>query len=454
MLLPLLALLTQTFQTPTVAAPAGNPVHLGLDTSSPLTRGSPVRVYVQAGQGGHLVVLHRRTDARIEVLFPVSPTDDPAVTPGTYEIRGPRDRAAFVVSEPDGTGMILAALTVDEVRVDEFVHEASWDPNALVPTWRGADAEGALSDIVQRMLGDGTFNYDFVTYTVAPPQPMLASLDSPDSADATSTYESYSPCPDCTFIGYGEIYWGPGFFCDDFAVGCGARRAFRHAEPRCQPFSICTAAQPTPAIALTLRPASAARINAGGAKAGGGARYAGATPPATRTREPVHQVPVRSKPTAPKAIPPGPGRQLAQVGAAPRPERSLTTEKGAVAPRSHVRYTALSAPSNEGRVGWVGTSAVLEPRPSAPESGSGFREGQGVGEARGIVRAGMAMRSGGGGGGAMHGVAVAGTGAPERVAVAAPSVGAVHSIAPAPGPAFQARGAGRSSAVRAGGSRR
>src|SRR5438093_1517631 len=140
--------------SPPIEADAG-PVRGWLGTTGSLVRGQSVPVFVQAAQDGDLVVLHRRTDGRIEVLLPSNPTADPFVRSGTYEIRGAGDRAAWVVSEPDGSGMILAALSVDPLRFDEFVRSAAWNPNALVPSWNDTNAEGALSDIVQRMLGDG-----------------------------------------------------------------------------------------------------------------------------------------------------------------------------------------------------------------------------------------------------------------------------------------------------------
>ena len=171
MVFPLLAVLLQA-PTPSSVPPvdvAARPVRVWLGTTGSLVRGQSVQIFVQAAQDGDLIVLHRRTDGRIEVLFPSNPAADPFVRSGTYEIRGGGNRSAWVVSEPDGSGMVLAALSVDRLRFDEFVHEASWNSTALIPSWNDSNAEGALSDIVQRMLGDGAFNYDLVTYTVAPP---------------------------------------------------------------------------------------------------------------------------------------------------------------------------------------------------------------------------------------------------------------------------------------------
>src|SRR2546427_2816953 len=150
MILPLVVV-PQQVQPAAVAPPAGKPVHVWVGWSGPLLRGQRVRVYVERAADGYLVVLHRRTDGRIEVLFPSSPTADPYVRSGTYEIKSAGDRESFVVAEPDGTGLVLAALSPGAYRFTEFEHAASWNPDALVPSWSGADGEGAVSDIVQRM---------------------------------------------------------------------------------------------------------------------------------------------------------------------------------------------------------------------------------------------------------------------------------------------------------------
>src|SRR5690348_8863900 len=101
MILPLLVVLLQV-QAPAVSPPEGKPVRVWLGSSGPLLRGQPVRVYVETAVDGNLVVLHRRTDGRIEVLFPSSPTVEPYVRSGTYEIKSAGDRESFVVAEPDG----------------------------------------------------------------------------------------------------------------------------------------------------------------------------------------------------------------------------------------------------------------------------------------------------------------------------------------------------------------
>jgi len=195
MLLPLFVALFQTVADGQVPSRDARPVRVWLGSSGVLTRGTPVRVYVQAGQDGNLIVLHRRTDGRIEVLFPGKPNEDPFVRAGTYEIQATPSRVAFVVAEPDGSGLVLAALAPRDYRFDEFVRAAAWDPDALAPSWDGSDGEGVLSDIVQRMLGDGYFNYDIAAYTVAPPVYAM-------QPDTGAQYPMYPTCTDCAFIGF------------------------------------------------------------------------------------------------------------------------------------------------------------------------------------------------------------------------------------------------------------
>ena len=160
-------------------APERPPVRvwLGSGTGSASAGGQPV--YVQTSADGHLVVLQARPDGRVEVLFPPHPTSDPFVRAGTYEIPGLAQTALA------GRGMVVAALSPDPIWFDEFAHNSDWDTGSLTGEGAGGDPEGLLTDIVQRMLGDGSFNYDVVAYTVAPRAPLIADAtsDVPQHAD-------------------------------------------------------------------------------------------------------------------------------------------------------------------------------------------------------------------------------------------------------------------------------
>src|SRR5438067_12700836 len=121
MVLPLAVLLLQVPQASAAPPADARPVRVWLGSSGALTRGTPVRVYVQAAQDGNLIVLHRRTDGRIEVLFPSRPSEDPFVRAGSYEIQATAIRVACVVAEPTGSGTVLAALAPRAYRFDECV---------------------------------------------------------------------------------------------------------------------------------------------------------------------------------------------------------------------------------------------------------------------------------------------------------------------------------------------
>jgi len=323
MVLMLAVLLLQVPQAAASAPAAPRPVRVWLGSSAVLTRGAPVRVYVQAAQDGNLIVLHRRTDGRIDVLFPAKPEQDPFVRAGTYEIQATPSRVAFVVAEPDGSGLVLAALAPRAFRFDEFVRSAAWDADALAPSWDGSDGESVLSDIVQRMLGDGYFNYDIATYTVAPPVYAMQQ-------DTGASYPIYPTCTDCTFIGFQQNLFEPLALCDPFFSPCIGDGRFHHrARPDQAP-----PAAPTRTIALSMRGSSAAALipRDGRAPAPGGTGFV-RKPIEPRARAPL--VLPRERASLPiRAVPLGPGaparpadpvrRRLVSAPAEPAPGRMVS----------------------------------------------------------------------------------------------------------------------------------
>ena len=301
MVLPLALLLLQVPQASAAPPADARPVRVWLGSSGVLTRGTPVRVYVQAAQDGNLIVLHRRTDGRIAVLFPGNPNADPFVRAGTYEIQATPSRVAFVVAEP-GSGLVLAALAPRAYRFDEFVRAAAWDPDALAPSWDGSDSEGVLSDIVQRMLGDGYFNYDIATYTVAPPVYAMQQ-------DTGVPYPMYPTCTDCTFIGFQQNVFALLALCDPFLSPCIGDGRFhqRGRRPDAAP-----AAASSRTLALSMRGSSASVIPRDGKASTPRNR-----PIQPRARDPV--LPPRGQVSlAIRAMPLGPGRS-GPASAAVRP---------------------------------------------------------------------------------------------------------------------------------------
>jgi hypothetical protein len=166
-------------------APAQPPVRVWLGSGPMLVVGDPERVYVQTNADGNLVVLQVRADGQVEVLFPEYPASDPFVRAGTYEIRRPSGGA--------GRGVVVAALSPDPIWFDEFAQNGAWNGTALTGSGANGDSEALLTDLVQRMLGDGSFNYDVVTYTVTPTRSAVAEPGS-------YTLSPVAECIECLFI--------------------------------------------------------------------------------------------------------------------------------------------------------------------------------------------------------------------------------------------------------------
>jgi len=199
LLLTLLPLPGQPGATQAVPPPPDERiVRVWLGSPGPFAPGEPVRVYVQTAEDGYLMVLRSGTDGVIRVLYPSHPRDPQLgayTRAGTYEIRAAGETVAFKIDEPLGTGRVLAALSSQPYRSEEFVHQTSWNPDALVGTGGAGDVEGAMTDILQRMLGAGYFTYDVVEYAVAQrPYAAQAPGYPPTTPDAPPAYpEYYSP---------------------------------------------------------------------------------------------------------------------------------------------------------------------------------------------------------------------------------------------------------------------
>jgi len=205
-------LLVQVVAVPFRSATEQRPVRLWLG-ASPVTTGAAMPVYVAAASDGYLLVLRVATDGRVAVVFPADPKTNGFVTRGSYELRGNAGQPALIVNEGRGTGLVLAALSETPFRFTEFSRTGRWDGALLVASHPEADGPGTLTDIAQRMLGDGWFNSDFAMYTVRSPQseariqqqrqaiPEVGSAAVPTTPDiatctgCTIVYQTVSPAP-------------------------------------------------------------------------------------------------------------------------------------------------------------------------------------------------------------------------------------------------------------------
>ena len=129
--------------------------------------GEQAKVQVRTREDGYLLVLHADPDGHLRVLFPIDPKDDNFVRGGRkYEIRGRGGRESFTADDRTGRGTVYAAVAHDPFSFDQFVLSDHWDYRTLAPQRLSADPEPELNDLVRRMVVDGSFDYDVLTYDV------------------------------------------------------------------------------------------------------------------------------------------------------------------------------------------------------------------------------------------------------------------------------------------------
>ncbi len=348
-------------------------VRVWLGSSGPFAPGDPVRVYVRSAEDGYLIVLRSGTDGRIRVLYPSHPRDPQAgayARAGTYEIRGAGEAVAFVIDEPMGTGRVLAALSPRPYRSDEFVRQTQWNPDALVGTGSDGDLEGAMTDIVQRMLGEGYFTYDVVSYVVAPRRYATRPPSYPPSTSwvpqADTEYVPGVPasCVGCNFVSV--IVIDPFLGCNPFYGVC-VGFPFVDFGPRPPPSGLCGFGSDCwrqgRTIALTSRGNPALRARSVPhrpppyAVPQSAPRQAAPARIEPRRRAPVGAAPTPSVATRRATLVPG-SRTIASLGRRPAAGRTVTVAMARTPPRARVE-----APPAEGIV----PVAALKPaQPGTP----------------------------------------------------------------------------------------
>lgn len=186
---------------------AGPPVRIVMNGTD-FTPGDRVRVQVETGEDGYLVVFRVDGDGRIRVLFPLDPDLDAFVRGGKrYELRGRTQRETFLADDRDGTGIIYAALSREPLAFGAFAVNDHWDYDALRLRDSSYDAEADLAAIVRRMSDNGRFDYDVVGYRVN---------DGRVVAVAGRGYGDpfYDPYWDCLSCGWGrstvDVHFGIG----------------------------------------------------------------------------------------------------------------------------------------------------------------------------------------------------------------------------------------------------
>jgi len=144
------------------------PVSLKLSEDT-FAAGDHAKVHVKAAESGSLVVLQMDASGHVNVLYPLNPDDRATITGGRdKEIRGRGGRAAFTVTERNGSGMVLAALAEQPFDFSALARGSRWDLRALAAMNKpDLSPEEVLLEAVDRMT-NGHYDYDAESYTVAP----------------------------------------------------------------------------------------------------------------------------------------------------------------------------------------------------------------------------------------------------------------------------------------------
>lgn len=158
--------------------------------------GDEVRVQVEPGDDGYLVVFRVDGDGRVRVLFPIDPDIDAYVRGGRrYEIRGRGERTTFLADDIGGTGLIYAALSRSPMAFGDYSVNARWDYGMLRLRNDIDDPEDDLTAIVRRMTGNVRFDYDVVGYRIH-------GARSYAGAGGYGSGMGYDPYYDCLACGY------------------------------------------------------------------------------------------------------------------------------------------------------------------------------------------------------------------------------------------------------------
>src|SRR4029077_6174521 len=104
------------------------PIQVWLNSNNNFVRGERARVYISAAKDGYVVVLRADAKGRVQVLFPLDPSNDELVRGDRkFEVEGSGGHEAFTVDEDGGTGVVLAAWSESPFTFDGFVQGGQWD---------------------------------------------------------------------------------------------------------------------------------------------------------------------------------------------------------------------------------------------------------------------------------------------------------------------------------------
>lgn len=200
-----LAALTALEPAPAASASeSDDPVRLWMNSNRSFKPGEAVKVQVETGRAGYLLVLHYAPDGRLSVLFPLDPQDDAFVEAGRrYEMRDDRGEASFFAGGP-GPGFVYSAISEDPWRLDDVRTPNGWDYGKLSISKDARNPEADITALLEPLATERGYDYDALDYYVV-------GGGRPHYASTTYVYadDYYSDCYDCW--GPSAIYIGLGW---------------------------------------------------------------------------------------------------------------------------------------------------------------------------------------------------------------------------------------------------
>jgi hypothetical protein len=183
------------------------PLKIWINNNRGFKPGEAVKVQIETGKTGYLLVFHFSPGGQLSVLFPVSPADDALVqAERRYEVRDQDGSVSFVASG-SGPGLIYSAISDDPWLLESVNLSGAWDYGALTIARDTKDPEADITALVQKLSSPRGFDYDVLDYVVFGDRGPGAS---PPPSWWSPTYYDGCYCgygPSAIYVGFG-LNWG------------------------------------------------------------------------------------------------------------------------------------------------------------------------------------------------------------------------------------------------------
>jgi hypothetical protein len=142
------------------------PLKIWISNDRAFRPGQAVKVQIETGKPGYLLVLHFSPSGQLSVAFPLAPGDDNLVQADRrYEVRQGDGSVSFVASG-SGPGLVYSAISDDPWQLESVNLNGAWDYGALTIARDTKDPEADITALVQKLSSPRGFDYDVLDYAV------------------------------------------------------------------------------------------------------------------------------------------------------------------------------------------------------------------------------------------------------------------------------------------------